>query len=160
MSSRPAMGSTPSPIQWVPGALSPSIKRPGHEADHSPPTSGKVKKTWVYSFTPPYTFMANFTFTSLLLNQILDSDREIWNYHVRGYDDYCFSEVIPFSLVDCYKHFGKVYIMVNTTTSCPTPVDSHFQTLVSLFSIWRRFINCVFLSDSCNDYWSQQFCEQ
>jgi hypothetical protein len=32
---RPTLGSTLSPIQWVPGALSLEIKRPGHEADHS-----------------------------------------------------------------------------------------------------------------------------
>jgi hypothetical protein len=33
-SSRPALGSTQPPIQWVPGALSPGIKRQGREADH------------------------------------------------------------------------------------------------------------------------------
>jgi hypothetical protein len=44
MSSRPALGSTQSPIKWVPGALSPRIKRPGREADHSPPDSADVKK--------------------------------------------------------------------------------------------------------------------
>jgi hypothetical protein len=38
-SSRPALGPTLPPIQWVPGALSPVVKRPGGEADHSPPTS-------------------------------------------------------------------------------------------------------------------------
>jgi hypothetical protein len=31
------------PIQWVPG-----LKRPGREADHSSPTSAKVKKMWIY----------------------------------------------------------------------------------------------------------------
>jgi hypothetical protein len=34
--SRPALGSTKSPIQWVPGALTPGAKRPGRGADHSP----------------------------------------------------------------------------------------------------------------------------
>jgi hypothetical protein len=34
------------------------VKRPGREADHSPPASAEVKKTWVYTFTPPYVFMA------------------------------------------------------------------------------------------------------
>jgi hypothetical protein len=32
-------------------ALSPGVKRPGHEADHSLPTSVEVKKTWVYTST-------------------------------------------------------------------------------------------------------------
>jgi hypothetical protein len=36
----------------------PEGKRPGLEADHSLPTSAGVKKMWIYSSTPPYTFMA------------------------------------------------------------------------------------------------------
>jgi hypothetical protein len=31
-------------IQWVPGALSLGVKRPGREADHSPPSSAEVKE--------------------------------------------------------------------------------------------------------------------
>jgi hypothetical protein len=50
-SSRPVLGPTQPSIQWVPGALSPGVKRPGHEADHSPPTSVEVKKTWIYTST-------------------------------------------------------------------------------------------------------------
>jgi hypothetical protein len=46
-----------SPLQWVLGALSPWIKRPRREADHSPPTSAEVRKTWVYTSTPPYVFI-------------------------------------------------------------------------------------------------------
>jgi hypothetical protein len=40
------------------GAFSPRVKRPGREADHSPPTSAEVKKTWVYTSRPSYAFMA------------------------------------------------------------------------------------------------------
>jgi hypothetical protein len=40
------------------GALSLGIKRPKREADHSPPTSAEVKKTWVYTSTSLYVFMA------------------------------------------------------------------------------------------------------
>jgi hypothetical protein len=47
-----------SPIQWVPGALSPWLKRQGREVDHSPPASADVKKTWIYTSTPLYAFMA------------------------------------------------------------------------------------------------------
>jgi hypothetical protein len=36
--SRTALGPTQPPIQWVPGALSLGVKRPGREADHSPPS--------------------------------------------------------------------------------------------------------------------------
>jgi hypothetical protein len=40
------------------GGSSPGVKQPGREADHSPPTSAEVKKTWIYTSAPPYTFMA------------------------------------------------------------------------------------------------------
>jgi hypothetical protein len=42
--SRMALGPTLPPIQWVPGALSLGVKRPGREADHLPPSSAKVEE--------------------------------------------------------------------------------------------------------------------
>jgi hypothetical protein len=57
-SSRPALGSTQTPIQWVPWALSSGVKRPVREADHLSPASWDVKKMWLYTSTPPYAFMA------------------------------------------------------------------------------------------------------
>jgi hypothetical protein len=42
--SRPALGPTQPPIQWVPGALSLVVKRSGRVADHSPPSSAEVKE--------------------------------------------------------------------------------------------------------------------
>jgi hypothetical protein len=41
--SRPALWPTQPPIQWVPGALSPGVKLPGREADHSLRTNAEVK---------------------------------------------------------------------------------------------------------------------
>jgi hypothetical protein len=42
--SRPALGPTQPPVQWVPGVLSPGVKAgPGRDADHSPPSSVEVK---------------------------------------------------------------------------------------------------------------------
>jgi hypothetical protein len=35
------------------GGSFPEVKRPGREGNHSPPTSAEVKKTWVYTSTPP-----------------------------------------------------------------------------------------------------------
>jgi hypothetical protein len=55
-SSRPALGSTWPPLQCVPGALSPGIKRPLREADHSTPASAEVKKMWIYTSIPPIRF--------------------------------------------------------------------------------------------------------
>jgi hypothetical protein len=48
----------------------PGVKRPGREADHSPPSSAEVKNAWSYTSIPQYVFMAwcsvkhrdNFTF--------------------------------------------------------------------------------------------------
>jgi hypothetical protein len=42
--SEPALGPTQPPIQWVLVALSLGVKRPGIEADHSPPSSAEVKE--------------------------------------------------------------------------------------------------------------------
>jgi hypothetical protein len=57
-SSRPALGSTQPPIQWVSRALSPGVKRPMREFDHSPPARVEVKIFRIYISTPPYAFMA------------------------------------------------------------------------------------------------------
>jgi hypothetical protein len=43
-SSRPTLGSTQPPIQWVPGSLSVGVKRQGREADHSPLYGADVKE--------------------------------------------------------------------------------------------------------------------
>jgi hypothetical protein len=42
--SRTTLGPTQPPIQWVPGALSLKVKRPGREANHLPPSSAEVKE--------------------------------------------------------------------------------------------------------------------
>jgi hypothetical protein len=55
---RPDLGPTQPPIEWVPEAFSPGVKRQGREAAHSPPTSAEIKKMWIYTPTPPYPFMA------------------------------------------------------------------------------------------------------
>jgi hypothetical protein len=73
--SRTALGPTQPPIQWIRAALSLGVKRPGHEVDHSPPSSAKVKNAWSYTSTPQYVFMAwclvkrrdNFTFYPIIL---------------------------------------------------------------------------------------------
>jgi hypothetical protein len=67
-----ALGPTQPPIQWVSGILSLGIKRLGREADHSPPSTAKVKE-WVELYlhslnTPPWRgaqlkHRDNFTFT-------------------------------------------------------------------------------------------------
>ena len=51
-SSRPALGPTQPPIQWVPG-LSWGVKRPGRGVDHPPPSSGEVEgRVELYMYSP------------------------------------------------------------------------------------------------------------
>jgi hypothetical protein len=58
ISSRPALRSTQAPLHWGPEALSPGLKLPGREVDHSPQTIAEVKQMWIYTSAPPYAFMA------------------------------------------------------------------------------------------------------
>jgi hypothetical protein len=52
-SSRLALGAHP-----VSYPIATLVKRQGHKADHSASTSVEIKNTWIYTSTPPYTFMA------------------------------------------------------------------------------------------------------
>jgi hypothetical protein len=53
-----ALGPIKLRIQWLPGALSPEIKQPWHEADHPPLSSAKVKNVSSYNSRHPNAFMA------------------------------------------------------------------------------------------------------
>jgi hypothetical protein len=53
-SSRPTLGPTQFPIQWVPWALSPGVKRLGREIDHSP-SSTEIKNCGVIISFPHMT---------------------------------------------------------------------------------------------------------
>jgi hypothetical protein len=62
--------STPALRSTQPGALSPEVKRPGREVDHSPPTSVKVKKMWIYTHPLPirlHGVVLNYLITGTLL---------------------------------------------------------------------------------------------
>jgi hypothetical protein len=54
--SRLALGPTQPPILWVLRAISSGVKRLGHEADHSPPSSAKVKNGGVIT---PYAHVSS-----------------------------------------------------------------------------------------------------
>jgi hypothetical protein len=43
IASRPPLGPTEPPIQWVSGAVSSGVKRQGREAEHSPSSSAEAK---------------------------------------------------------------------------------------------------------------------
>jgi hypothetical protein len=50
--SRPALVPTQPPIKWVPRDVSLRVKRPGREADNSPPSSVEVKNLYSYAALP------------------------------------------------------------------------------------------------------------
>jgi hypothetical protein len=56
--SRPALWPNQLLMQWVTGAISLGVKRPGREADYSPPSSVEAKNAWSYTSTTQYVFMA------------------------------------------------------------------------------------------------------
>jgi len=49
---------SPPDLHWVPGTLSPAVKRPGLKAGHLLKPSTEVRNPWSYTPTPPYVFMA------------------------------------------------------------------------------------------------------
>jgi hypothetical protein len=55
--SRPVTGIALS-LPYLTGGSFPRGKAERREADHSPPISIETKKTWIYTSTPPYVFMA------------------------------------------------------------------------------------------------------
>jgi hypothetical protein len=76
--------------------FSPGIKRPGREADHSPPTSANVKNTWIHTSTPPYAFKRSaylvkhrdtFTFTFMMTSVVLLHSYQSYS------GSFCFSSV-------------------------------------------------------------------
>jgi hypothetical protein len=50
--SRPALGPTHPPVHWVPGALSPGVKRLRHEAGNLPPSRAEIKNGGVIPSLP------------------------------------------------------------------------------------------------------------
>jgi hypothetical protein len=51
--------SAPPPASYPVGtrAVTPGVKRPSREADHSPPSTSEFKDAWSYASTPQYAFM-------------------------------------------------------------------------------------------------------
>jgi hypothetical protein len=71
--SRPALGSTQPPVQWVPGVLSRGGKaRPGRDVDHSPHLVPRSRMSRSYT-SPPSVFMACSETALYLFNDALSS---------------------------------------------------------------------------------------
>jgi hypothetical protein len=77
--SRPALGPTQPPIQWVPG-LSWVVKLPGRGADHPSPSSAEVKervKLYFYSTSGPFVACYRVTCTFRRVYKIAKSDYQL-----------------------------------------------------------------------------------
>jgi hypothetical protein len=55
--SRPALGPTQPPIQWVSGIPSLSVKCPGSEINHSMIFSAEIKNKWSYNLLSLYVYV-------------------------------------------------------------------------------------------------------
>jgi hypothetical protein len=71
--SRPALGSTQSPVQWVPRAIFLGVKRPGRKADHLTPSSAEDKNGEAISTLAPTSSMHSAELTQGQLHSKLDS---------------------------------------------------------------------------------------
>jgi hypothetical protein len=102
---RPALGPTQSPILWVQGALSVGVNRPGREADHSPPSSAKVKNAWSYTSTSQYDFMAWY---------LVKAQGQL--YFILGDYKWC-ERFLPINLCDCSHHLWSLCMLVSLEVS-------------------------------------------
>jgi hypothetical protein len=60
VASRQALESAQPSTRWVPRYLSPEVKWPGLEAEHSPPSGANFKNAWSGTSIPQYVFIAWF----------------------------------------------------------------------------------------------------
>jgi hypothetical protein len=94
---RDQTGSGSHPVSYPMGIrdFSLGVKRPGREANHSPPPSAEVKNTWSYTSIPQYAFVAwcsikaegqLYLYLYLLLSKLMSSE---WSPPVK-FSDQCF----------------------------------------------------------------------
>jgi hypothetical protein len=109
-------GSTQPYIQWVPGALSLGVKRPGREADHSPPSSAESKNEWSYTSTPYYASMEwclkhrdNFTLLYLTLKSM----------YISCINRHLFCSLVLYSIRE-----GRTIIVSRRDLTCSLVTDS------------------------------------
>jgi hypothetical protein len=144
--SRMALGPTLPPIQWVPGDLSLGVKWPGHEADHSPPSSAKVKECVELYLHSPNTpswrdaqlkkwHRDNFTFTFIKNNYV--STRHCYICH-----SFSLCAVVKSSLCTGYLIFCIMFMAL---------LDSSLHHNTSAFSVTplqqNDIFHCVILHD-------------
>jgi hypothetical protein len=90
--SRPTLGPSQSSIQSLPAALSSGIKRPGREADHSPPSSAEVKNDGAI---PPLPHMSS-------MAQCLVKQRDRFTFYCKR-KPICISDVGDFIMASAFS---------------------------------------------------------
>jgi hypothetical protein len=108
VSFKPAPVFTQPPTQWVPGTLFPRVKRPGREADHSPPSSAEVKK--IHSSIRLHGVALNYLSrgtTIPLLYCLCDYTQGCWVQHVKTVS--WFSSVSPSNVAQVQNERSLLY---------------------------------------------------
>jgi hypothetical protein len=165
--SRPALGPTQPPVQWVPGVLSTGVKaRPGCNADHSPPSKVEVENEYeLYLLSPqapPWRVAGLLYLFRTEIQDIIKMTLEVYSINMTRLKVAVFWERAPRSLVEVHRRFRRAYyrhhlcsltmeavrtsettIYFNETTRHHTPEDCHFHTcrLENLKS--RNHISCL-----------------
>jgi hypothetical protein len=121
MSSRPALGPTQPSIQWVPGALSPVVKRQGREVDHSTLTSAEVKKN-----------------VDLYINSTIRLHVVVLNY-VKHKANFIFTYNMLLKILLCALYTSPLHIIINA---------SHPIAPVSFLGV--KVAKNVWLTTSCS----------
>jgi len=71
--------------------VSPGVKQPGCEADHSPPSCADIKNRWSYTSTSSYVFMASTETTVFLLFTHISSN--VYFCHISSHENWYVSYV-------------------------------------------------------------------
>jgi hypothetical protein len=104
--SRPVLGPTQPPNEWVSGFLSLEVKRPGREADHSPHL---VPKSIMSGYIPPFPQYSSMAWCSVKKRQRDKFTFTSWNveylsYHRRRMDGYVQVSILLFNRSDNRMH--------------------------------------------------------
>jgi hypothetical protein len=159
--SRPVLGLTQPPVQWVPRALHPVIKRQGREVHHSPPSSAELKKSraipplprmspWCSALTN-YAHGQLYLLPSLYLRHILGFRHQTVKYVVRKFADSFFNtrwEPNTDHTRDLVEHTGEFSSVRLPAQGLTFPQRCFRQTIVSeLVSCYDRMLDEIYRAE-------------